>query len=137
MEDILSLKLIVCERSILCIIRLGSCVLLTVKKVLLIPALVVCVWAQSQPEQQKHHRGAGKEIGGGAGDIGKGTAKGAGNLAKGTGKGALDLVTLHPVNAATSLGKGAGAAGKDVTVGTVKGTGKIGKGIGKAIRKIF
>ncbi len=101
--------------------------------------LVAAAWAQSdQPSApQKHDRGAGQEIGSGAGDIGKGTAKGAGNLAKGAGKGAIDLVTLHPINAATSVGKGAGAAGKDVAVGTIKGTGKIGKGIGKAFKKLF
>jgi hypothetical protein len=97
----------------------------------------VCAFAQSQPDAQKPHRGAAAEIGSGAGDIGKGAAKGVGNLAKGTGKGALDLVTLHPINAAASLGKGAGTAGKDVGVGAVKGTGKIGKGIGKGIKKLF
>jgi hypothetical protein len=106
-----------------------------VKYLLITLAVAVCVGAQS--DDPKEHRGAGKEIGSGAGDIGKGTAKGAGNLAKGAGKGTLDLVTLHPINAATSLGKGAGTGGKDVAVGTVKGTGKIGKGIGKAIKKIF
>jgi hypothetical protein len=100
------------------------------KSACVILMLSACAWAQSQP-------GPAKEIGGGAGDIGKGAAKGAGNLAKGTGKGALDLVTLHPINAATSAGKGAAVAGKDVTVGTVKGTGKIGKGIGKAFKKLF
>jgi hypothetical protein len=101
--------------------------------------LAAAAWAQSDQSAPppKHERGAGKEIGSGAGDIGKGTAKGAGNLAKGTGKGAVDLVTLHPINAATSIGNGAGEAGKDVTVGTVKGTGKIGKGIGKAFKKLF
>jgi hypothetical protein len=110
------------------------------KYLLLVPALVLCAWAQSQPDAsdaQKHKRGAAKEIGSGAGDLAKGPAKGAGSLAKGTGKGAVDLVTLHPIDAATSVGKGAGAAGKDVAVGTVKGTGKIGKGVGKAIKKIF
>ena len=107
------------------------------KRVLLIPILALCAWPQSQMDHQKHGRGPGKEIGSGAGDIGKGAAKGAGNVAKGTGKGALDLVTLHPINAATALGKGAGTGGKDVAVGTVKGTGKIGKGIGKAVKKIF
>jgi hypothetical protein len=103
-------------------------------------ALAVCAWAQSPPDAANAHkqkRGPGREIGSGAGDIGKGAAKGAGNLAKGTGKGALDLVTLHPINAATSLGEGAGAAGKDVGVGTLKGTAKIGKGIGQGIKKIF
>jgi hypothetical protein len=115
------------------------------KSLMLVVALTACAWAQSdQPNNgpdngpdQKHERGAGKEIGSGAGDIGTGAAKGAGNLAKGTGKGAVDLVTLHPINAATSVGKGAAVAGKDVTVGTVKGSGKIGKGIGKAFKKLF
>jgi hypothetical protein len=105
-------------------------------KLVVLALLAACAWAQSQPEQ-KHSRGAGKEIGSGAGDLGKGAAKGAGNLAKGTGKGALDLVTLHPINAAASVGKGAAVGGKDVAVGSVKGTGKIGKGIGKAVKKIF
>ncbi len=107
------------------------------KYILLIPMLVVCAWPQSQADNQKHDRGPGTEIGSGAGDIGKGAAKGAGNLAKGTGQGALDLVTLHPINAAASLGKGAVVGGKDVAVGAVKGTGKIGKGIGKAVEKLF
>jgi hypothetical protein len=112
--------------------------------VLLVLGLSACAWAQSNEpryrepkDAPKHDRGPGKEIGRGAGDMGKGAAKGAGNLAKGTGKGALDLVTLHPINAATSVGKGAGVAGKDVGVGTVKGTGKIGEGIGKAFKKLF
>jgi hypothetical protein len=81
--------------------------------------------------------GPGHEIGSGAGNIGTGAAKGAGNLAKGTGKGAAELVTLHPINAATSFGKGAAVAGKDVTVGTAKGTGKIAQGIGRAFKKLF
>jgi hypothetical protein len=55
-----------------------------------------------------------------------GTAKGIGNLA-----------TLHPVDAAVSVGTGAGKAGKDMTVGTVKGTAKITKGVGRAIKKIL
>jgi hypothetical protein len=105
------------------------------KYALLVLSMSAFVWAQTN--EPKHDRGPGKEIGSGAGDMGKGAAKGAGNLAKGTGKGALDLVTLHPINAATSVGKGAGVAGKDVGVGTVKGTGKIGKGIGKAFKKLF
>jgi len=124
----LSLKLIVCEGAIPCIIPATLCVSRMMKHVLLIPLLVVCAWAQSGP---------GTEIGSGAGDIGKGAAKGVGHVAKGTGKGALDLVTLHPINAATSLGKGAAEGGKDVAVGTVKGTGKIGIGIGKAFKKLF
>lgn len=109
------------------------------KQLLLILALGVCGWSQQADTTQntKHHRGAGKEIGSGAGDIGKGTAKGAGHLAAGTGKGALDLVTLHPIDAAAAVGKGAGKAGIDAGTGAVKGTGKIGKGIGKAIKHIF
>ena len=82
-------------------------------------------------------RSAGGDIGSGSGDIGKGAAKGVGNLAAGTGKGAVDLVTLHPINAATAVGKGGAAAGKNVAVGTVKGTGKIAKGIGKGIKHVF
>ncbi len=105
------------------------------KCLLLILAMSACAWAQT--EEPRHSRGPGKEIGSGAGDIGKGAAKGVGNVAKGTGKGALDLVTLHPINAATSVGKGAAVGGKDAGVGALKGTGKIGKGIGKAIKKLF
>jgi hypothetical protein len=104
---------------------------------LLVPVLAVTAWAQTPSYEQKHERSPGKEIGSGAANIGTGAAKGAGNLAKGTGKGALDLVTLHPINAAASVGKGAGAAGKNVSVGTVKGSTKIGKGIGKAVKKLF
>jgi len=71
---------------------------------------------QPQVEQQKHKGpGAAKDIGGGAGDVGKGAAKGAGDAAKGVGKGAGDLVTLHPINAAGAVGKGAVSTGKDVT----------------------
>jgi hypothetical protein len=120
-----------------CIIPASSRVSLEMKYVLLILITALYAWPQSQPDRQKHERGAGKEIGSGAGDIGKGAAKGVGNVAKGTGKGAVDLVTLHPINAAASVGKGAGVGGKDVAVGTVKGTGKIGKGIGKAVKKLF
>jgi hypothetical protein len=83
------------------------------------------------------HTSAKHDVGSGAGDIGKGTAKGVGSAAKGTGKAAGDLVTLHPVNAATDLGKGAAKTGKNVGVGTVKGTGKILKGTGKAIKHVF
>src|SRR5258708_34858361 len=88
-------------------------------------------------QQRKPERGAAREIGSGAGNIGVGAAKGAGDLAKGTAKGVGNLATLHPVNASVSVGKGAVAAGKDVGVGTVKGGAKISKGIGKAFRKIF
>ena len=116
---------------------------------LVIVGLGIPAWAQtaeeqnprtdrpSEVQQHKRQRSAGGEIGSGAGNIGTGAAKGAGSLAKGTGKGAVDLVTLHPVDAAASVGKGAAGAGKDVGVGTVKGTGKIVKGVGKAIRKVF
>jgi hypothetical protein len=86
---------------------------------------------------QKKGRSAGGEVASGTGDIGKGAAKGAGNLAAGTGKGAVDLVTLHPIDAAASVGKGGASAGKNVAVGTVKGTGKIAKGVGKGIKHIF
>ena len=77
------------------------------------------------------------DVGSGAGDIGKGAAKGLGSAAKGTGKAAGDLVTIHPINAATDLGKGAAKTGKNVGVGTVKGTGKIFRGTGKAIKHLF
>jgi hypothetical protein len=107
------------------------------KYVLLVLTLSACAWAQSHSDEPKHQRGPGKEIGSGAANIGTSAAKGAGNVAKGVGKGAVDLVTLHPINAATSVGKGAAVGGKDVAVGTVKGTGKIGKGIGKAFKKLF
>jgi hypothetical protein len=90
-------------------------------------SLTSSVWAE----------GAAKDVGSGAADIGKGTLKGAGSVAKGTGKGAVDLVTLHPVQAAGSVGKGALGAGKDVTVGTAKGTGKIARGVGKAIKHVL
>ena len=62
------------------------------KYICLVLALAACVWAQSP----------GKEIGSGAGDIGKGAAKGAGIWRKAPAKAPLDLVTLHPINAATS-----------------------------------
>ncbi len=91
----------------------------------------------TKEKKVKKSRGAGKEIGSGAANIGTGAAKGAGNLAKGTAKGAGELVTLHPVDAATSVGTGAAMAGKDVGIGTAKGTGKIVKGIGKAFKHLF
>ncbi len=123
--------------------------------VLLALALVICGQnapaqdSQTQPPPQPadtsrphaqpkhHHRGAGGDVGSGAGDIGKGTAKGTGAAAKGVGKGAADLVTLHPLDAAGNVGKGAVVAGKDVGVGAAKGTGKIAKGTGRGIGKIF
>src|SRR5580693_5920938 len=111
-------------------------------------ALAVVVPSQAASDQssaanpksghsQKKGRSPGGDVASGTGDIGKGAAKGAGNLAVGAGKGAVDLVTLHPIDAAASVGKGGVVAGKDVTVGTVKGTGKIGRGIGKAVKKLF
>ncbi len=92
---------------------------------------------ESSEPKAKVHTSAKRDVGSGAADIGKGAAKGAGSAAKGTGKAAVDLVTLHPINAATDLGKGAVSTGKNVGVGTVKGTGKILKGTGKAIKHIF
>jgi hypothetical protein len=86
---------------------------------------------------EKKSRSAGGEMASGTGDIGKGAAKGVGNLAVGAGKGAVDLVTLHPIDAAASVGKGGVLAGKNIGVGTVKGTGKIVKGVGKGIKHIF
>jgi hypothetical protein len=110
-----------------------------VKYVWLILTLAACAWAQSdQPKDQpKRDPGRGQEIGSGAVNIGTGAAKGAGNLAKGTGRGVVDLVTLHPIDAAASVGKGAAVGGKDAAAGTVKGTGKIGQGIGRAFKKLF
>lgn len=88
-------------------------------------------------EKKKAKRSPGGDIGSGAANIGTGAAKGAGNLAKGTAKGAVDLATLHPIDAATSIGGGAVSAGKNVTVGTAKGAGKITRGVGRAIKKVF
>jgi hypothetical protein len=107
--------------------------------------LTFSAWSQSNPDtnatsqakEEKHQPGAVKEIGAGAGAIGTGAVKGTGAAAKGTAKGAADLVTLHPIDAGTSVGKGAATAGKDVTVGTAKGTGKVAKGIGRAFKKLF
>ncbi len=84
-------------------------------------------------KKQKAERSPGKEVGKGSEDIGKGAGKGAESLGKGTAGAAGNLVTLHPINAATDLGKGAGGAGKDVGVGTAKGTAKIGKGSAKGV----
>ena len=93
--------------------------------------------SQVSSHPQKKHRSAGGEVASGTGDIGKGAAKGAGNLAVGAGQGAVDLVTLHPIDAAASVGKGGVSAGKNVAVGTVKGTGKIVIGVGKGIKHVF
>ena len=105
-----------------------------------IMAMQMCALAQSssaRPQDAKVHASAKHDLGSGAGDIGKGAAKGVGSAAKGTGKSAVDLVTLHPINAATDLGKGAAKTGKNVGVGAVKGTGKILRGTGKAIKHLF
>ena len=91
----------------------------------------------NQPSAVQHGRSPGGDVGSGAGDIGKGAGRGAGNLAKGTGKGAVDLITLHPVNAAGAIGRGGVSAGKNIGVGAAKGTGKIAKGTGRAIKHIF
>jgi hypothetical protein len=91
----------------------------------------------SAQADDKVHTSVKHDVGGGAGDIGKGAAKGAGSAAKGTGKAAGDIMTLHPINAATNLGKGAANTGKNVGVGAVKGTGKIFQGTGKAIKHLF
>jgi hypothetical protein len=93
--------------------------------------------SETAERDPKVHTSAKRDVGSGAADIGKGAAKGAGSAAKGTGKAAVDLVTIHPINAATDLGKGAVSTGKNVGVGTAKGTGKILKGTGKAIKHIF
>jgi len=100
--------------------------------------LTLCALLAVTPcHAEKKTRHAGGDVASGTGDIGKGAAKGAGNLAAGTGKGAVDLVTLHPIDAATSVGKGGVSAGKNVAVGTTKGTAKIATGIGKGIKHIF
>src|SRR5438309_835925 len=91
----------------------------------------------TEPEDATVRTSAKHDVGSGAGDIGKGTAKGAGSAAKGAGKTAGDLVTLHPINAATDLGKGATNTGKNVGVGAVKGSAKIVKGTGKAIKHLY
>lgn len=90
----------------------------------------------SHVKKSKTERSPGKEVGKGGEDIGKGAGKGAESLGKGTAGAAVDVVTLHPIGAATDLGKGAGGAGKDVGVGTAKGTAKIGKGSAKGIGRL-
>lgn len=85
----------------------------------------------------KKNRSAGGDIASGSGNVAGGAAKGAGHAAEGVGKGAADLVTLHPIDAATDVGKGGVHGGKDVAVGTTKGVAKVSKGIGKGIKHIF
>jgi hypothetical protein len=115
-------------------------------KLAIVFGLMLCASAiaqsTAQPSQTtvrstKARPSPGREIGNGAGNIGMGAAKGAGNLAKGTATGAADLVTLHPIDAAASLGKGAAVAGKDVTVGTAKGGGKIVAGVARGLKRLF
>lgn len=123
--------------------KLGSVAFLLLGLAIALPAQSQSNSAQTSATPQKNVRAAkkghsaGGEIASGSGDIGKGAAKGAGNLAAGTGKGAVDLVTLHPVDAAASVGKGGVSAGKNVAVGATKGTGKIVKGVGKGVKHIF
>ena len=109
---------------------------------LLIAAICLAgmAFAQTPVSTQGNTRGgssAKHDVGTGAGDIGMGAAKGVGSAAKGTGKAAVDLVTLHPINAATDLGRGAADSGKNVGVGAVKRTAKIFRGTGKAIKHLF
>jgi len=114
---------------------------------LLVAAFAFSVWGQSSTDQQnnapdqkqeeKHEPGVARETGAGAAAIGTGAAKGVGDAAKGTGKGAVDLVTLHPIDAGTSVGKGAVKGTKDLTVGAAKGTGKVARGVGRAFKKLF
>jgi hypothetical protein len=92
---------------------------------------------QKAVQQHKSEPSPGRQAANGVGNIAGGAGKGAGTAAKGVAKGAGDLVTLHPIDAATSVGRGAAGAGKDVGVGTVKGTGKIAKGVGRGIKHLF
>ena len=98
----------------------------------LLAAILLAGMAAAQTSTSAKH-----DVGTGAADIGLGAAKAAGSAAKGTGKAALDLVTLHPMNAATDLGKGAANTGRNVGVGAAKGTGKMLRGAGKAIKHLF
>jgi hypothetical protein len=113
-------------------------------------ALALSAWGQSDNGQnttsetkhktvqkEKTEPSPGRQMANGAGNVAGGAAKGAGSAAKGVGKGAADLVTLHPVDGATSVGKGAAGAGKDAGVGAVKGTAKVTKGLGRAIKHLF
>lgn len=123
-------------------ILLAACVFVWSPASFAWPAGVPQDQAASQTEslqkgkKQKRERGPGKEVAKGGEDIGKGAGKGAESLGKGTAGAAADVVTLHPIGAATDLGKGAGGAGKDVGVGTAKGTAKIGKGSAKGVGRL-
>lgn len=98
-------------------------------------ALVASTWGQTV--ETKKSPSAKHDVGTGAGDVVMGPVKGAGSVAKGTAKGVGNLVTLHPVGAASSVGKGGAGAGKDIAVGTAKGTGKMVRGVGKAFKRIL
>jgi phosphate/sulfate permease len=113
-------------------------------------ALAVSAWSQTTDQsttrteikqknvrKQKNQPSPGRQVANGTGNIAAGAGKGAGDAAKGVGKSAANLATLHPSDAAGSLGKGAAATGKDVTVGTAKGGGKIVKGLGRGIKHLF
>src|SRR3954451_4290143 len=85
---------------------------ITGMKILFLPAILCLAGigvAQTTGSSETKSSGpsAKQDLGSAAGDSGKGAAKGAGSAAKGTAKAAVDLVTLHPINAATGLGKGA------------------------------
>jgi hypothetical protein len=95
------------------------------------------VRSDTKVKKDKKGRSAGGDVASGSGNIAGGAAKGAGHAAEGVGKGAADLVTLHPIDAATDVSKGGASAGKDAAVGTTKGTAKIIKGIGRGIKHIF
>jgi hypothetical protein len=127
------------------------CDMKAIASIVLCLGLVAPAWCQSTTQQgtpstgtkpknvkkQKNEPGPGRQVSNGAGNIAGGAGKGAGDAAKGVGKGAANLATLHPIDAATSVGKGAGSAGKDVTVGAAKGSGKVVKGIGRGIKHLF
>ncbi len=77
---------------------------------------------QTSPKKKGHSPGG--DVARGTGDIAKGAAGAAGHAAAGVGKGAVDLVTLHPIDAAGDVGKGAVYAGKDAGVGSRQGNGQ-------------
>ncbi len=92
---------------------------------------------RNTPPRSHRSTSAKRDVGTGAADVGKGAAKGAGNIAAGTGRAAEDLVTLHPVAAASEAGSGAVKGGKDIGTGTAKGAGKMIRGAGKALKHVF
>lgn len=100
-------------------------------------AMILIAGSVVAQETAKDKPGAAHDMGSGTANIGEGAAKGAGSAAKGAAKGAADLATLHPIDAATSIGGGAASAGKDVAVGSAKGVGKITRGVGKLFKKVL